>query len=81
MIEDFDPVEFEDTLTGHPELLETYGRDLDRVNDASDHNVWTVLEGDNGRLYVSAGFHYVNRIGYIITRIPWQTGVEEFLWE
>lgn len=31
---------------------------------------WTVLDCD-GKLYVSAGFHFVNRIGYIKTEIPW----------
>lgn len=31
---------------------------------------WTVLDCD-GRLYVSAGFRFVNRIGYLRTEIPW----------
>ena len=31
---------------------------------------WTVLDCD-GKLYVSAGFHFVNRIGYIRTELPW----------
>ncbi len=31
---------------------------------------WTVLDCD-GRLYLSAGFHFVNRIGYVRCEVPW----------
>jgi hypothetical protein len=31
--------------------------------------VWTVLDCD-GALVVGSGFHYVNRVGYIITEVP-----------
>ena len=34
------------------------------------HRLWTVVDCD-GRLYASAGFHYVNRLGYIRTEVPW----------
>lgn len=38
--------------------------------------VWTVIECD-GRLYASAGWHYVNRLGdYVITEVPWVSGLE-----
>lgn len=30
--------------------------------------VWTVTDCD-GRLYVSAGLHYVNRVGYVVTEV------------
>jgi hypothetical protein len=50
-------------------LLETYGADHDHVlhvlNTHPDR-VWTVVEGDRGE-YVIAGYHVVNRIGYLIT--------------
>ena len=38
---------------------------------------WTVLDCD-GRLYVSAGFRFVNRIGYIRTELEW-VEVDQFL--
>ena len=31
---------------------------------------WTVLDCD-GRLYLSAGFRFVNRIGYVRTEVEW----------
>lgn len=33
--------------------------------------VWTMVEGDNGNLYISQGYHRVNRMGYIITALPY----------
>jgi hypothetical protein len=31
---------------------------------------WTVLDCD-GRLYLSAGFRFVNRLGYVHCEVPW----------
>jgi hypothetical protein len=45
----------------------------------SDTHVWTVIE-DDGRTYAVAGYHVVNKIGYVITAAPWQTGDEEARW-
>lgn len=45
-----------------------------------DRFVWTIVEGDSGDLYASAGYHLVNRLGYIITEVPWTTGLEEAVW-
>jgi hypothetical protein len=51
-------------------MYETYGAELDFVFSVSQENtnktVWTILEVD-GNMYCSAGFHMVNRFGYIIT--------------
>lgn len=39
--------------------------------DAADPNcVWTVVDGD-GPAAIIAGRHMVNRIGYIVTEVPW----------
>lgn len=40
-----------------------------------EHNVdedciWTVVDGDDGDLYLLHGFHYVNRVGYIVSKNP-----------
>jgi hypothetical protein len=35
-----------------------------------------VVEVDNGDWIISNGFHLVNRVGYILTEVPWE---EEFL--
>jgi len=47
----------------------------------SHKNVWTIIEsGEDETLYVSAGFHLVNRLGYIVTEKPWETALEEGVW-
>lgn len=60
-------------------MFETYGPELDYVKDNINKNtVWTILDCD-GELYISAGYHIVNRIGYLITEIPWEDGNLEIL--
>lgn len=56
-----------------PKMFETFGADLAMVRKAHETNprtVWTLLDCD-GELYVGAGYHFVNRIGYFITKKPW----------
>lgn len=33
--------------------------------------VWTVVEGSDGALYASPGYHRVNVVDYVITEHPW----------
>jgi hypothetical protein len=66
-------------------MFETYDTELTYVFElAKDENklkyVWTIVEAD-GKIYYSAGFWRVNRMGYIITEVPWVTGQEEFMVE
>ena len=58
-------------------MYETYGVELDYVlsiansgRDADKRRVWTVIENDDGELIITDGYHLVNRIGYIITKVP-----------
>lgn len=54
-------------------MFETYGRELDYVNAQDPHYVWTYIDSDGGSVTVE-GFHYVNRIGYFVTEVPWIDG-------
>jgi hypothetical protein len=38
--------------------------------DVDPRLVWTIVDCD-GKLYVSPGFHLVNRIDYVLCRNPW----------
>jgi hypothetical protein len=51
-------------------MFETYGEELDYVLNAPKKNVWTYLDGDGG-IYIINGYHLVNRLGYIVTEVPW----------
>lgn len=52
-------------------MMETHGPEYERVHEVyreAPDTVWTVLDAD-GVLMVSNGFHWVNRMGYIITEV------------
>lgn len=71
----FKPKQFADTQTGHPELLETYGDEHQKVLEANQldpRTVWTLIDGDDGKSYVVNGYHHVNRIAYMITEVPFE---------
>jgi hypothetical protein len=52
-------------------MFETYGLELNQVRTVlawDSSKVWTLVDCE-GNLYISAGFHLVNRFGYFITSI------------
>lgn len=57
--------------------FETYGDDLKTVLAHDEKYVWTCVDGDEGMYFIS-GYHYVNRIYYLITNEPWEES-EEYL--
>jgi hypothetical protein len=59
-------------------LFETYGEQLEFVSQVcreEPKRVWTLVDGDDD-MYIVAGMHLVNRVGYIITKKNWVTGEE-----
>jgi hypothetical protein len=71
----------ENAITGHEFLLETYGADLDVVRAAKPKCVWTLVEGESGATYLMAGIHKVNRLNFVISEKPWETGNEQFCYQ
>jgi hypothetical protein len=72
------PNHFDDNASWDGCMLETYGEELDYVKTVFQHTprrVWTVLDCD-GETIVVSGFHYVNRMGYIITENPAPEGLD-----
>ncbi len=51
-------------------MFETYGEELEHVRNQDSSKIWTLVDGDDNNLYVSSGYHLVNRIGYFITEVP-----------
>lgn len=50
--------------------LETFGSDLQVVKGYSERFVWTVLDGSEGPdQWITPGFHYVNRVCYLLTEV------------
>ena len=55
--------------------FETYGEELDFVRSVCDEDarrVWTLVDGDDGNLYIVDGYHLVNRVNYFITELPFE---------
>lgn len=57
-------------------MFETFGPELEAVNAADPACVWTVVDGEDGDLWLLSGCHRVNRLGYLITERPW-SGIEQ----
>jgi len=47
--------------------LETFGEDFDIVRTHDPVFVWTVVDGESGNQWITAGVHYVNRVCYLVT--------------
>jgi hypothetical protein len=65
------PTEHEDEFI--EDKFETYGEELDYVRSVADtepRRVWTLVDGDDGNLYIVDGYHLVNRVNYFITEKP-----------
>jgi len=51
--------------------FETYGDEMEFVRNYDPKFIWTEVDGEGGT-YITAGYHYVNRIQYYITENPWE---------
>jgi hypothetical protein len=56
-------------------MYETLGEEFDYVKKfiMSDkrRRVWTIVD-DNGKDIIIAGYHFINRLGYVITEKEWE---------
>ncbi len=56
-------------------MFETYGQDYDHITDLASNGqanrIWTWVDGEDGTWIVS-GLQFVNRIGYLVTEVPWE---------
>ncbi len=68
-IQKFEP---EETKENAIKLYETYEQEWKQKAGEECEFLWTLVEGDNDNWYIVPGFHYVNRMNYIITKVPWK---------
>ena len=74
-VEQFQPIRNVFSKDEDQQMFETYGAEVDFVNNVPNDNVWTYLEVEGGTV-VTNGFHYVNRLGYFITTVPAEEDTE-----
>lgn len=65
-----------DIWRGHG--LETYGEGLEIVRRTDPAFLWTVIDGDSGAQWITTGYHYVNRVCYLVTEKPHNSVPIEF---
>jgi hypothetical protein len=56
------------------DMFETFGEELDFVHSTDPSRVCTIVEGDDGELYIVSGYRWVNRFGYLILEEPFEDG-------
>lgn len=86
-LDDFDAKYTEDTSLASENFpgegrFETFGKDVQTVLDVHKHSpkrVWTAIDDDYGNLAFVAGFRYVNRIYYIITKEEYESEDEYYV--
>jgi len=58
-------------------MFETFDDEYDFVKRMAEQNkVWTIIEGDNNKMYYSTGVHLVNRLGFLVTEEPYKFETE-----
>lgn len=68
-VDNFKPIK--NSLVKYDQLhFETYGDEVEFVAKQDPNTIWTEVDGDSGT-YIVSGFHYVNRISYYVTEVPW----------
>jgi len=69
--EKFNPVKnhLDDNASFDGCMFETYDEEVDFVFELAkkEKRVWTIIEGENDSMFYVTGFHYVNRIGFLVT--------------
>ena len=56
----------------------TNGLELEFVRDHDDNYVFTIIDNNDGWYGIVAGYHWINRMGYLISSNPWTDENEEY---
>jgi len=65
------------TVLDNPNPMMDQQFEYDEVVKFPPRQVWTVVEGDSGKLYAITGVHYVNRLHFAVTKEEWTDEDEE----
>lgn len=53
-------------------LFSAAGKEFKYVLAHNPKTIWTLVEGDEGQLVIESGMHFVNRLGYLVTAVPFE---------
>lgn len=60
-------------------MYETFGEEVEYVKQVPNNRIWTIVDGDGDDLIIIAGYHFINRLGYLITNEAWEDEYEEYI--
>ena len=60
-------------------MYETFGEELEYIKAQPNKRIWTIVDGDDDDLLIIAGYHFVNRLGYLVTNEEWSDEYETYL--
>ena len=60
-------------------MYETFGDELAYVKQVPNNRIWTIVDGDGDDLIIIAGYHFVNRLGYLVTDKAWEDEYEQYI--
>lgn len=59
-------------------MYETYGEEYElvqqHIKNYDENCIWTLINGSNSKMYAIPGWHFVNRLGYLLTTVPFEEG-------
>lgn len=55
-------------------LFETFGEEVEFVAKQAPSTVWTLVDDSEGGECIMSGFHFVNRLGYLLSTMPMPEG-------
>jgi hypothetical protein len=55
-------------------MFEIYGAEVAFVRTQQADKTWTLVDCD-GKCFICEGFHFVNRLGYFITEVPYPSNL------
>lgn len=48
------------------------GKDLEELRKYPVENIWTGIDGGGRYIEIISGMHWINRLEYYITEVPWE---------
>lgn len=66
-----------DTISEHPERLETFGGDLIQLDEYKREQIWSLLKQDDSQV-LKAGKFVIGLVGYVVTKEAWSIRGEEY---
>jgi hypothetical protein len=59
-------------------MYETYGKEYEivqkHIKNYGENYIWTLIDGSSSKMYAIPGWHFINRLGYLLTTIPFKEG-------